>query len=144
MASPILLGSTPMLRHGMGADGRDVRTGWAGTFGVGFVLLFVHTPTIAHPDGSVLYGRADFDCYGPSGSVIEGCIQIDGGGLVGFGRLCFNNQVFTQYCFTWNSAAYGRLAAGAHTVNIGVYCEAGQVIFDSNCGGTSLVEEVPS
>jgi hypothetical protein len=129
----------------LGADGRNNQgSAWAGTFGVGFVGLWGQTPTISHPDGSVLYGRACIVCYGPPGSIIEGCIQIDGGTLVGFGKLYFNNQVFTLFCFDWNSSYYGRLAAGTHSITVGIYCEAGQVIFDGNCGGTTLIEEVPS
>lgn len=152
MVSPILLGNTPILRHGLGAAGYNVNApggGWGGTYGVGYVQLFINTVTISHPDGSNLYGRACFDCYtAVPGSVIEGCIQIDGGGLVGFGRFYFINPngaaAFEQFCFTWNSAAYGRLAAGNHTVSVGVYVEAGQVTFDTDCGGVALVEEVPS
>jgi hypothetical protein len=150
MTSPILLGNTQILRHGMGAYGGNVQTGWSGTFGVGFTNLFVATPTIAHPDGGVLYGRACFDCYsGNPGSIIEGCVQIDGGGLVGYGKFYFNNPnggaaAFSQFCFSWNSTPWGRLAAGVHTVNIGVYCEGGTVTFDANCGGSQLTEEVPS
>ena len=144
MASPILLGNTQILRHGMGAAGANVQTGWAGTFGVGFTNLWTVNPVIAHPDGGVFYGRACFNCYGPPGSTIEGCVQIDGGGLVGYGRLFFNNQQFTLFTFTWNSNPWGRMAPGAHSINIGVYCEGGQVIFDSNCGGVELAEEMPA
>lgn len=151
MASPILLGNTPILRHGLGAQGSNVNApggGWAGTFGVGWVLLFQWTFSITHPDGAVAYGRCCWNCYSAvAGSTIEGCAQIDGGGLVGYGKHFFNNpsgQVWNQFCFSFNSNPWGRLSQGAHTINTGVYVLGGQCTFDSNSGGTAIGFEVPS
>lgn len=146
MASPILLGGMQVLWHGLGANGSAVvyPGGWSGTFGPGWIPLFNWNVGIAHPDGGVLYGRTSFVCYGPPGGTIEGAVQIDGGGVVGYGRHFFNNQVFGLFCFTFNSLPWGRLAQGSHNIISGCYCEGGQVIFDQNCGGVSLVEEMPA
>ena len=73
--------------------------------------------------------------------------QIDGGGLVGYGKHFFNNpsgQVWNQFRFSFNSNPWGRLSQGAHTINTGVYVLGGQCTFDSNSGGTAIGFEVPS
>jgi hypothetical protein len=139
----IYLGGTKMLRHGLGANGSIVNppgAGWGGSYGVGFTLLFQWNVTVVCPDGSYIFGRTEFSAYGSNGMVIEGCAQENGATLVGWGKQ-WTYGWRQQFAYSWY---VGRLAPGAHTINSGVYVEAGTISFDGNAGGTSLAWEMPN
>jgi hypothetical protein len=140
MASPVLLGKTQMCEHGLGAYGQNVIGSWSGTFGVSRVGLFSGNVTIENPNGAYLMGRAQFQALtNNTGSLIQGSTIIDGAAQVVWGLFCYSQARHWQFSFCWRQ---GKLAAGQHSVNIGVWIASGSLVFNSADGGNSLVWEV--
>lgn len=140
MASPIYLGNQQMAEHGLAYDLRE-GSAWSGTFGVGGVALFAHTPTIKNPSGAAVFGHTTLTCYVPSVGSIQGATWIDGVFQTGWGHAYPpTNSYHTRHAFSWWTPA---LTVGQHNVQVGIYVYNGQVAFDGNDGGTSLCWEQP-
>ena len=135
-----------MCEHDLGSNGANVFGPWSGTFPAAQrVSLFSLPVTVKNPAGAVILGRAAFGCYTSIvGSVIMGSTVVDGGAQATWGRKYFNNisgaATWEQFAYTFSTA---KIAAGAHTLDIGVWIPAGSLTFDANGGGTAIAYELP-
>jgi hypothetical protein len=143
MSSPILLGTTQMAEHGLAAPGvSNTWSGWAGTFGVGAVSLFLHSFTIKNPNGAAVYGYTCMTSYTTIAfSSALGAVWIDGTYTSSWGLHFWPRTGYhTPQSFAWWT---GILSPGAHTINTGLYVNGGNGVFDSSDGGTSMMWEHP-
>jgi hypothetical protein len=135
-----------MCEHDLAVGYANTWGGWGGSYGAGarVQLSGDMSVTVVNGNGANLGGSMDLTCYTPTaGTIIQGSVTIDGGGQMLFGRQYFNltNEHWPVSFDWWTSL--GKIAAGVHTVNCGVYVVAGTVTFDGNDGGTFIVREWP-
>jgi hypothetical protein len=143
MTSPISLGGVQVAEHGLAAPGVDNRWGgWAGTFGVGAVSLFIHSFTIKNPNGAAMYGYTCMTSYTTIfAASVYGAVWIDGVYTSAWGNEFYPRSSYhTPQSFAWWT---GILSPGAHTINTGLYVAGGNAIFDGTDGGTSMCWEHP-
>ena len=141
MTSPVLLGGTQVVEHGLGVDLRNTWGGWSGNFGVGGIALFTHSITIKNPNGAYVYGFTCMTSWAPSGGQVYGGLWIDGPYSGSWGGQAYPYVGYhTAQSWEWWT---GTLAPGAHTIVTGLYVINNSVTFDGNDGGTSVCWENP-
>lgn len=151
MAGPIYIAGTPLCEVGLGGYGGNAQGGVpsANLTGSGARTgVMSGTITIRNPAGARLGCEAAIE-WGPAANLttttcgVQGSAVIDGGAQSVYGTMLANNNTLQalrghQFRFSFLT---GVLAAGAHTINLGLYVWAGSAFVTGN--GGALVYEIP-